>query len=383
MKPDAVAGWTVALLVLAGILTAWIDSGAEHYLHAAALLCGAAWMLHAAIRRTEAAFHWLAIVPVACAGWAAMQVLSGWTVSTHETWNSASAWLARAAVFCLAFAGFRDRERRESCITAMVWFGGAYALLGLLGWYAGNGSILWLFPSGYTEQVAGTFANRDQFAALMELLLPFALARTLAGHGSAAAATCAGLMFASVVASASRAGVLIVAAEALVFIAVACRRRNYQAAGFAAVAVAVCTLIGGWTYALERFSLADPFAYRREMLAATVEMIRSRPLTGFGLGSWPAVYPGFAVFDPPGVYMNHAHNDWAEWAADGGIAFVLLPGILAGASALFMRRRIWAMGVPAVFLHAAVDFPLHKTALFFALVFVTALVASTIREHKH
>ena len=49
---------------------------------------------------------------------------------------------------------------------------------------------------------------------------------------------------------------------------------------------------------------------------------------GFGLGSWPWAYPRYAIIDPV-LFANHAHNDWAEWAADGGLPFALLIGLVA------------------------------------------------------
>ena len=384
-RGGGIAGWGVAALVVAGVFTAWMNSAAEHFLYASALIMGAVWLVYSATVAGGLRFHWLALVPVGCATWAGAQVAGGWTVSSYETWNAASGWLALAAVFSLAYAGFQDQQRREACLSGIVWFGGAYALLGLLSWYTGDGSILWFFQSGYTNEVAATFGNRDQFAVLIEILFPFALAMVLSRPKLAIpAAVCAGVMFASVVASASRAGVAIVTVEALVFVAAACsqRRANYRAAALVVAAVVVWTTVGGWSYVVERFSEGDPFAYRREMLIATIDMIRSRPLTGFGLGTWPAVYPQFAVFDPPGIYMNHAHNDWAEWAADGGVPMVTLLGVLAVAAVLLARRRLWAVGVSAAFAHALVDFPLHKAALACALMFVVGLAAASLSERE-
>jgi O-antigen ligase len=383
-RVDALAGWTAVVLVLAAVFMAWMDSAAEHFVHAAALAAGAAWLLYKGVRAEPPFFHPLAVIPAACAAWAVVQISFAWTISSYDTWNAAASWLARAVVLTLACAGFRTRERREKLITCLVWFGGAYALLGLLSWYAGAGRVLWLFPTGYSGDVAATFTNRDQYAAFIELLLPFALWRVLASPGSQwPPAACAGAMFASVLASGSRAGALIVSAEVLLIVVAVCfsRRANRRAAALLAASLLICTLIGGAEYVLGRFTQADPFAYRREMLAATVDMIRARPLTGFGLGAWPAVYPGFAVFDPPGVYMNHAHNDWAEAAADGGLLFVMtLAGFAAGA-AILARRHLWALGMPAVFLHACVDFPLQKAALACALMFVAGLAAAGF-EHR-
>jgi O-antigen ligase len=190
-------------------------------------------------------------------------------------------------------------------------------------------------------------------------------------------------MFASVVASASRAGTVVVCVEAAIFVIAAAvsRRHNYRAAGLIFASLLVCTLVAGWTSVWERFLIPDLFAVRRELFAATVEMIRAKPLTGFGLGAWPSVYPAFATIDPPGVFMNHAHNDWAEWTAEGGLPFVTLLMVFACAMTMRLRENLWALGIPAVLAHAFVDFPLQKPALACAVFWMAGVaVASALRS---
>jgi hypothetical protein len=98
-------------------------------------------------------------------------------------------------------------------------------------------------------------------------------------------------------------------------------------------------------------------------------MALSRPWTGHGLGTFPHVYPEFAVFDA-GARVEHAHNDWLEWFSEGGIAFAALWiffGIFVARRAL---RSIWGVGILAVFVHALVDYPFARlgvAAWFFAL----------------
>ena len=91
-------------------------------------------------------------------------------------------------------------------------------------------------------------------------------------------------------------------------------------------------------------------------------MAEDRPLTGFGLGTFPSVYPRYAIRDFP-VFANHAHNDWAEFASEGGIPFlliVLIPFVLAIPA---MIRNPWALGLLAVMLHACVDYPFPRPAV--------------------
>ncbi|MGA2595863.1 MAG: O-antigen ligase family protein [Bryobacteraceae bacterium] len=362
-------GWTTAILVLLGVLTAWIDPSSGGLMHAAVLTLAAIWALYALIRRATIPVHWIVLLPLGCAVLGILQITLNWTVYPYETWNSVTAWVARAAIFSAAYTGFREGRQQERLKSSIVIFGGVFSLLVLLQWYTGGGTVFWIIETRYKSEVAGTFANRDQYAALMELLLPVALAASLSHRRSPILpATCAGLMFASVIASASRAGTVIVCVEALIFLmAASFSRRNFRAVGLISASLILCTLLGGWSYVWERFSYSDPFEYRREMLTATIAMIRARPLTGFGLGAWPSVYPAFAVFDPPGVYMNHAHNDWAEWTADGGLPLLGLLAIFGGALALRTRKNPWTLGIPAVLAHALLDFPLHKSAIACAL----------------
>jgi len=86
------------------------------------------------------------------------------------------------------------------------------------------------------------------------------------------------------------------------------------------VLAAAFTLAVGWERVWLRFQQNDPYVTRREFLVAAVDMARHRPLTGYGMGTFPGVYQRYAIKDFP-FYANHTHNDWAEFAADGGVPF--------------------------------------------------------------
>ena len=95
---------------------------------------------------------------------------------------------------------------------------------------------------------------------------------------------------------------------------------------------------------------------------AAVDMAKQRPLTGYGLGTFPEVYQRYAIKDFP-FYANHAHNDWAEFAADGGVPFLLLVLIPFAAAVPAAVRNPWGLGLIAIMLHACVDFPFPRPAV--------------------
>jgi hypothetical protein len=92
---------------------------------------------------------------------------------------------------------------------------------------------------------------------------------------------------------------------------------------------------------------------------STLQMIEAKPVTGFGLGTWGTIYPSFQRVDP-GLDVDHAHNDWLEWAAEGGLPFAGLMLVLMGWCAICAFRQPEWLGLVAVFVHCLLDFPLHK-----------------------
>jgi O-antigen ligase len=85
-------------------------------------------------------------------------------------------------------------------------------------------------------------------------------------------------------------------------------------------------------------------------------------VTGYGLGTFPEVYQRYAIKDFP-FYANHTHNDWAEFAADGGVPFLLLVLIPFAAVIPAAVRNPWGLGLVAVMFHACVDYPFPRPAV--------------------
>jgi O-antigen ligase len=168
--------------------------------------------------------------------------------------------------------------------------------------------------------------------------------------------TLAAVLLAAGLTSASRAGAAVLVVETAVVILVAWQGKHRKLLSLAVVALTLAALAGGG-HLLERLDEADP--YRQRIFASAADMIADAPVSGFGLGTFAAVYPAYARFDA-GRTVEHAHNDWLEWTAEGGWGFLALWLLFAGALARPAWTSVWGLGIPAVFLHALVDYPFAR-----------------------
>jgi len=299
-----------------------------------------------------------------------LQLMTATTVNRWETWNAVLRWSVYLTAFALASQIGASRNILTPFRRALLYFGFALSIIAVLQFFTSPGRIFWLLDSGYTEDVIGPFVSRDRYGAFIELIVPIALFEALSDRRRVLfSAVMAGVMVASVFASASRAGSALVILESAAVLLLASWRSVGSArklSGMFAALLVVCILaftsVVGWTHLWERFKEPDPFRARGEILASTLAMARAKPWTGFGLGSFETVYPGFAVFDTGNV-VDHAHNDWAEWAADGGMPFLACLLAVAVLAAPRLVYSVWALGVLAVWLHGIVDFPMHTPAL--------------------
>jgi hypothetical protein len=309
------------------------------------------------------------LIPV----WGLVQLLAHTTASSVETRASVLRWGALAGVFFLTQTVAQTREARRHLLSAFLIFATAMAVLCLTQLFTSGGLVLWYFPSGYTD-VYATFPSYNNYAQFVEIALPIALWRGLReGWRSWWYSIPGGLLYGSVIGSASRAGTALCTAELLVMIVIGLVRLRDPETGLPTrstttmlvlvpVLAAAFTLAVGWERVWERFQQNDPYLVRTEFMLAAVDMAEHRPLIGYGLGTFPEVYQRYAIKDFP-FYANHTHNDWAEFAADGGIPFLLLlliPFLVAVPTAF---RNPWGLGLIAIMLHACVDYPFPRPAV--------------------
>jgi O-antigen ligase len=323
------------------------------------------------------------IVPLSFAiSWGLFQWTSGHTAYAFDTKTALVRWATFLAVFLAGVSLFRDTGTRHWFRSAMLWFGFVVAVVATVQTFTSPGRIFWLFPTEYTAYVMGPILYHNHYAAFVEVLLPMAIYEALRRErDSLLYSGMAAALFASVVASASRAGTVLVTAETLVVIVLmwARGRTSARSVGMAllrmSVLFAAFGTVVGWESVWNRFWQPDPMQMRRELAISSTHMIAAHPWFGIGLGTWPTVYPRYAIADF-GVFANQAHSDWLQWTAEGGIPLGLAMLTLFVWCLRPAFRSVWGIGVIAVFLHAALDYPFSRPALGSWPILVIAMLAT-------
>ena len=316
--------------------------------------------------------------------------------------SSAAALRTGAAALALAISACAVAARRPPW-----WFGpaalvsaGFQALYGLLV-LASRHDRIWNVPkTHYLDCATGTFINRNHFASFLAMALAVGVAALLAAghrarrhaptatpfswtdaHGIAllAGAGLAVLGLAGLLLSFSRAGTALGGGAILWVMLLGAplvtRRRWALAAGTALIAAIPLAALGfarlAGRYGEAFADLSTPGG-RMDVWIDTVRMAAAFPVAGTGFGTFGEIYPSFRS---PAVrlFYDHAHNDWLQAVAEGGIvaAALLIVGVAAIAPRLVRglagRYGTAAIGLAAAVvvaaLHALVDFPMRIPAL--------------------
>jgi O-antigen ligase len=370
------ASMLLAATLFLGILTMWVPGRwALSAFQVAIFALAALWILR---DRTPLRIHPVVHLLGFATLWGLVQVAAGWTVDSSATLDAVLNWLTNLAAFALAFELSRKPDRQARFLEAVLWFGFVVSVISTVTVFASPpGKIVGWFDTGTGSRTLGPFVYQNQYAAFIEAILPLALVRAMLDRRRwMMYVAMAAVMFGSVVAGASRAGTILCLVGILMVPLVALARGIVSGRTLARVmlgsiaALGVLTAAAGWEVVWSRLQQPDPYAQRRELLQSSLAMVRDRPLTGFGLGAWPMAYPGYALYDD-GLFVNQAHNDWAQWAAEGGIPFLLVMLAIAGMSVRPALRSIWGLGILLVFVHCLVDYPMQQrpalAAFFFAM----------------
>jgi O-antigen ligase len=331
--------------------------------------------------------------------WIATQWALGITVYHYETGQE---WLTYSAYLCMMLAAANiaaNPERLHRFLTALAVFGALLAVFAMVQDVSGTKAIYWTFqPSSIAAQIYGPFINRNHYAGLMEMLapLPFLLCLSQRPERRLPLLGAGVLMALSVFLCRSRGGMAALGAE-LTFITVFLSRIRHRAKSFAAIGVIAAVLavlivwVGSDPVVHRLTDMKD--ANRVSIFKDTLHMWRSRPLVGYGAGTFDLVYPTFQSFVVDSV-INHAHNDYLELLSETGLIgtglvlwFLVLvyhktskqlrPGSRSADSAVLIAVLA---GITGLLVHSLVDFNFHVPSNAALFVVMCAIAATASAE---
>jgi O-antigen ligase/tetratricopeptide (TPR) repeat protein len=310
----------------------------------------------------------------------------------------------------------RDLLRRTVAVIAV--FGSSLALFGILQRVLFNGRIYWIRALTHGGTPFGPYVNRNHYAGLMEMIFPVVLCLFLfykpgAVYGSLRErisgvfdremtnvhillGLSSVLIATSIFLSLSRGGIVSLSLSVIVLIVLLMKRerRSSRVRLFVLVLAVIVLSVGwfGWKPLFERFETVGHAGIqdlRFGIWKDSLEIIRDFPVAGTGFGSFASIYPKYRSISVEGL-LEHAHNDYIELLAGGGIVgFVLfawfISAVLFKSYKAFSGRRerysIYvfigaAAGLVSILLHSVVDFNLQIGANGLYFFFLAGLAVS-------
>lgn len=333
----------------------------------ALLTLGAVTLLLALSRSGAPRLEGVGACLLAFLGWNLLSTLTG--VYAHDAWLE----LARLSGGVALYFAARALSSHMAWLEGAVVAGALLAALGAIGNFA-------LDPSNTRQQ--GAFLNANLFAALLAPSLTLALGvavevwRRTRATGLALVAFLPFVAIGVALALTSSKGGFAAAVFGLALWVVLVTRAKGALLGslvrrswpvllvLALVFGAVGAKTVGPRLLRARGSEDNSTQFRVYLWRGTLDMARARPVVGFGPGSFPTVYPRFALVG----YTRTAHQSWLQIAAESGAPalLLLLSALIFAVRASWrqLKSANWASNacglaaLSAICVHSFVDAPL-------------------------
>ncbi len=348
------------------------------------------------------------------------------TLSVHPraTVEAFLRYASYAAFYVLTVQILSYKDMLKKTVIAVTVFGAALAFSSILQLYLTEDMAMWVRHVPENSMIVGPYICHNHYAGLMEMIFPVALAlfffyRPKLGRSSfirsiieilgqekanihiliGAAALLIGT---SIFLSMSRGGIISTCLAFFFFLFLISRRRITRGGTVltALVVILICLSVSwfGWDAVFERFAQLkneqgtienSRFDYWKDSSG----IVSDYPAVGAGFGTFADVYRHYQSVDEKS-FVNHAHNDYIELAAQGGIiAFLLVAGFIGTVfyktfRAFSRRRDAYCIyiytgavtGVIALLFHSFSDFNLQIGAnglWFFFLLGLAVSAANT------
>ncbi|MGA1986231.1 MAG: O-antigen ligase family protein [Candidatus Sulfotelmatobacter sp.] len=342
-----------------------------------------------------------------------LQIVFGISAYRHDTISGALLYCAYAMLCFLSAQTLLRSSQARIIAVVLALYGFTIAAFALLQGIAPNGKLFWVRQPSMGGAIYGPYVNHNHYAGLMEMLVPILLVLSLtrlAGEKERmAAGVAAAIMIGTVFLSGSRGGMLAIFVE-LAFFAVVLlgQRRNPRivvgAVVFAVVLVGLLTWLGGKELTSRVSSISTEA--RTELSGGTrlsidrdaLRMFGNKPVFGWGLGTFPVVYPQYRSFYT-NFFVNEAHNDYLQLLAEMGLLgfgtmvwFIIvlyrsaMPKIANWTSDVSGAVTLaCTLGFTGILVHSLLDFNLQipaNAALFYVLCTIAAAKPLLQRSKK-
>lgn len=309
----------------------------------------------------------------------------------YVTRYEALQYVSYGIVLFIAAECVTNEDTRRLFAQIMVVFGSIYALFSLIQTLSSNGKIFWVHsPKFNSATIFGSYVNHNHYAGLMEMLTPIPVVLSMGhlfkGGKRALIGFCAGLMATSIFLSGSRGGMIAFIFEAVLFGGLAFGKK--RSPRIALGSIALCVLILALIFFLDKGRALSHLGdlgpgIRLDITRDSLRMFSHRPILGWGLGTFPTVYPHYRTFYT-NLFINEAHNDYAQLLVETGLlGFGLMLWFLVRlyqyglpTSRRWEFQWDWALsfaallGCTGILVHSFVDFNLQipaNAALFYTL----------------
>jgi O-antigen ligase len=329
------------------------------------------------------------------------------SLDPFATQISALHFLALAIFFSAALVFVDSAKRLRKIVAVVMIFGFIYAFFAILQSVLSPNKIYGIYESRFGSTF-GSFVNRHNFAAFMEMALSLPLGLLFAGaikkDKRLLYFTAIGLMGVALLLSGSRGGFVALLAAVIFLIILTTKSRSYGqivlkaglAVALVAAIIAGSVFVGGES-SLTRFAesatTGNITTDRSHIWAVTLEVIKNNMPLGAGLGAFGVAYTPYDSLS--GLErVEQAHNDYLQVLSDAGIVGLLIGGFfvfwlfregLRNAKTKNSYRRGVAVGALAgcfaIFVHSIFDFVLHTTAISVLFLILASLVVTAGNEY--
>jgi O-antigen ligase len=324
------------------------------------------------------------------------------SLDPFSTQVNAIHFLALGLFFSVTLWSLNSVKRVRRMVTIITIFGFVFAFFAILQGVLSPTKIYGIYERQFAQPY-GSFVNRHNFAAYMEMTIALPLALLLSGgikrDQRLLYLTAIVLMAVALFLSGSRGGLIALVAEMLLLVLLTTPMYGTKRifvrlalAGALLVAVVGGTIFVGGESSLTRIaetaSSKDITTNRTHIWAVTIDVIKANLPLGAGLGAFGVAYT--PTDDRSGLERaEQAHNDYLQVVSDAGVVGLAIGGafffLLIRTAASNVRRRNRfrrsvaigaAAGIFAVLVHSLFDFVLHTTAVAVLFLVLTALLVS-------